>query len=258
MAMARSSKMLHYVNYRMRVTIMDSRVLIGTFMAFDRHMNIVLGDCEEHRKIKSKKGQGAHAHEEREEKRTLGLVLVRGENVVSLTVEGPPPPEEGGTAKPGGPGVGRAAGRGMPLAPAAGAAPAGLAGPVRGVGGPAASIMQPQAASVSQGFRPTGPPPVAGACPPRPCRACPPPASPAQGALLGGQGGCRRQVCPPKACPLEAPLDFPPWACPPQGGGGTPLGRRCKGGGIGSARSVGRNRWGGWRLGRDCCARLCR
>jgi small nuclear ribonucleoprotein B and B' len=57
MAMARSSRMLHYINYRMKVVLQDSRMLVGTFMAFDRHMNMVLGDCEEFRRIKSKKGQ---------------------------------------------------------------------------------------------------------------------------------------------------------------------------------------------------------
>ena len=59
--------MLQYINYRMRVTIQDGRHLIGKFMAFDRHMNLVLGDCEEFRRLPPKKGAAADKKEEREE-----------------------------------------------------------------------------------------------------------------------------------------------------------------------------------------------
>lgn len=126
----------------MRVTLYDGRVIIGTFLAFDKHLNLVLSDAEEFRTLRSK--GGAAIVEERTEKRNLGLVLVRGENVVSLAVEGPPPPSVSGKLMPGGPGMARGAGRGTSAAPPPGAAPMGLgAAPVHGVGAPGMGMPPP-------------------------------------------------------------------------------------------------------------------
>ncbi len=84
--------MLSLINWRMKVTINDGRAFVGQMLAFDRHMNLVLAECEEFRRIRPKKKQGeTEAGPVQEMKRTLGLVILRGETVVSLSVEGPPP-----------------------------------------------------------------------------------------------------------------------------------------------------------------------
>jgi len=197
----------------MRVTINDKRTLVGTFMAFDKHLNIVLGDTEEYRKIKAKKGQ-----EEKEEKRLLGLVLLRGENIVSMSAESPPAPKPKSAlaAGRGGPGVGAPAGRGMPVAPLSGA-PKGLAGPVRGVGGPAATQMMPQApggrgappvvGAAAVNYAGRGAPGVPGGAPPMPFGVPPFPGAP----MFGGRGG------PPPPFP-----GAPQFGAPPGGRGGPP------------------------------------
>lgn len=106
-------------------------------------------DTEEFRTLRLKRGAAearAAVVEERQEKRSLGLIILRGENVISIAVEGPPPPEKRARTMAGGGPVGGApggAGRGAPMSAAGmGMPPPGVgvpmglgAAPVHGVGG---------------------------------------------------------------------------------------------------------------------------
>lgn len=168
------SKLSNYVNYRIRVTMDDGRAISGTFLAHDKYMNLCIADAEEFRKAPAPKTDAAAAAAEtgaedgkvsdgskeqaqtkapveREMKRTLGFVLLRGECVVSLAIEGPPPQADRtlrGVKRgpPGAPGtgVGRAVGRGVAAgAPVMNAPAAALAGPARGLGMPNPAAMLP-------------------------------------------------------------------------------------------------------------------
>lgn len=112
--------MLQYLNHRIRVTINDSRYLIGKLNAFE-NMTLILGDCVEYRVISPKTSTSAGI----EEKRTLGLVLLPGINI-QFSMDSP---EEGLPIVPLPGGLeGLGGGCGGP--------PPGLQGPPRGVGGP--------------------------------------------------------------------------------------------------------------------------
>lgn len=87
----RKGKLNDLVNYRLRVVTLDGRQLTGQMLAFDKHMNMVLSDCQEFRVTKKSRSLDNPT----EESRTLGLVILRGETIISCSVEGPPPDQRG-------------------------------------------------------------------------------------------------------------------------------------------------------------------
>jgi small nuclear ribonucleoprotein B and B' len=136
--------MMQYLNWRMKVTVDDGRTMLGTLMAFDKYMNVVMSDTDEYRKVRGKKDKAPV-----EKRRALGFVIVRGETIISLQPDSPPAPKPraaiaaaNAAAARIAVAMGAPAGRG--LGQPVGQVPSGLSGPVRGMGGPSASMMRPQ------------------------------------------------------------------------------------------------------------------
>ncbi|ODQ67372.1 LSM-domain-containing protein [Nadsonia fulvescens var. elongata DSM 6958] len=201
MSTPRRAKMADLIHYRLRVVSLDGKELTGQLLAFDKFMNLVLADSEEFRLTKrnaqllqqqstvSSSSPTASASSTAsttpsstastiaQEKRTLGLVIIRGETIVSISIESPPSHDQSsrlkkdairpghGTSKPigrsMGPGTGTNALSGPMRMNNQGSAPVGgnTNGPPRGFGGP------------PRGF---GGPPPTGNGPPRGFGAAPP------------------------------------------------------------------------------------
>lgn len=137
----------------MRLFLHDGRQMTGQMLSFDKvclsvnyfcrhcllpanlglqHMNIVLADAEEFRRVRRKQNKsGAPGTDAQvlqiEDKRSLGLIIIRGAQVLTVAAESPPPADPsarlgrstaGGISSTlgAGPGVARPAGRGAPPA----------------------------------------------------------------------------------------------------------------------------------------------
>lgn len=82
--------MLYHINKVLRILTDDGRELTGKLLVFDKHMNVVLSNVTEKRNLTKKmKKEGV------DPTRQLGLILLRGEHVVSVTVMA----EDEGTTK---------------------------------------------------------------------------------------------------------------------------------------------------------------
>ena len=70
--MTRKSKFSILLRRRVQVVLRDSRTIHGQLLAYDKCMNVVLSETVD------KRG---------EQVRSLGLVILRGESIVSMTVD---------------------------------------------------------------------------------------------------------------------------------------------------------------------------
>lgn len=146
--MPKQNKMMQLVNSRLRLVLTDGRTLLGQLLAYDKHMNLVLADVEEFRRPRRKQNSKGEVEEMR---RSLGLIMLRGQHIVSLCPEvGPPPVDANKMRVPASALIGAQNatnfGKAMPPpgAPAHMGMPIGMGMPAGFIPPPGAPVMPPQ------------------------------------------------------------------------------------------------------------------
>lgn len=94
-SVTKKTKMADLINFRLQISTLDGRSFTGQLLAFDKHMNLVLADTEEARTTKKSYQELAKAKvgsqvKVTEDKRFLGLIILRGEQVVSVVIKSGP------------------------------------------------------------------------------------------------------------------------------------------------------------------------
>lgn len=183
-------------------------MLVGTFLAFDKHMNLVLADTEEYRRIKAKKP----GEQDREHRRGIGLVIIRGDTIIHMSAEAQPSKAVKRVQESAGGGKAQAMGRGVSVAPV-GAGGSGAAGPARGVGVPAMSSMLPTGKPVASQASTVPPPPAPGMGAPPGGMGVPPPG------MAGAGRGMPPGIRPPMSSSHPHSMPPTPGGMPPAPGG---------------------------------------
>lgn len=79
-------KLKSWLNNLLRIEMSDGRVLIGVFLCTDRDANIILGSCSEYLP-EDNITVASTSSNNTEEPRMLGLVMVPGKHIVSISID---------------------------------------------------------------------------------------------------------------------------------------------------------------------------
>lgn len=78
-------KLRSWLNKSLRIDMSDGRVLVGIFLCTDRDANVILGSCTEY--LPEDVNEEPNASAPIEEPRMLGLVMVPGKHIVTVSVD---------------------------------------------------------------------------------------------------------------------------------------------------------------------------